>query len=167
MYLLVVLVAGAATAWWAGQQAAMNLSAIQTVAAVLGINEKVGTTRPVGYSQAREQTADTPAAPYCQPGQTPAFVNGLATLKEQVGDVMGAPVECEHLASVVGDTVQQTSTGLAAYNSLTNTDTFTDGWRHWALTPNGLVRWEGTESQPPVQAASPADTAAAPPDGTQ
>jgi hypothetical protein len=167
MYLLIVLAAGAATAWWAGQQGALNLSAIQTVASVLGITETVGTTRPVGYSQAREQEAGAPPAPYCRPGETPAFANGLAALKQQVGNVMGTPVECEHAASIVGDTVQQTSTGLAAYNSLTNTDTFTDGWHHWALTPNGLVAWDGTESQPPLQATPPLDTAATTPDGTQ
>jgi hypothetical protein len=162
MYLLVVLAAGAATAWWAGQQAKLNLSVIQTAAAFAGMTETVGTTRPVGYSQAREQVEHAPAAaPYCEAGQTPAFANGMAALKQQIGDAMGTPVECEHAASVVGDTVQQTTTGLAAYNSLTNTETFTDGWRHWARTPSGLVSWEGTESQPP-----PA-TATSSPDGAQ
>ena len=72
---------------------------------------------------------------------------------------MGVPIECEHASSGGGNTVQQTSTGLAAYNSLTNTDTFTDGWHHWALTPNVLVTWEGPEAQPPRQA--PASNTAA------
>jgi hypothetical protein len=152
MYLLVVLVAGAATAWFAAHQIGMNLSVIETVASVLGINETVGTPHAVGYSQAQTDSADSALPPYCQSGTTPAFVNGLAALKQQIGDVMGTPLECEHVANVQGDTVQQTSTGLAAYDSLTNTDTFTDGWHHWALTSDGVVSWEGTESRPPVQA---------------
>lgn len=162
MYLLVVVAAGAATAWWAGNQAGMNLSAIQTTAAVLGLTETVGTTRQVGYSLTHAQAAQAAeaSAAYCEPGQTPAFANGLAALKQQIGDVMGAPTECEHATSGAGNTVQQTSTGLAAYNSLTNTDTFTDGWHHWALTPNGLVTWEGTEAQPPLPVA-PGSAAAA------
>jgi hypothetical protein len=152
--LILVLVAGAATAWIAAQQVGMNLSVIETVASVLGITERVGETRPVGYTQQADQT-DSSLPPYCQAGKTPAFVNGLAALKQQIGEVMGTPLECEHAASVQGDTVQQTSTGLAAYDSLTNTDTFTDGWRHWALTSDGVVTWEGTESRPPVQAKAP------------
>jgi len=154
MYLLVVLAAGVATAYWAGHTIGMNLSAIQTVAAVLGINETVGTTREVGYTPARADAQATPAAPYCAPGEQPGFSNGMATLHAQVGDAMGTPVECEHPASVVGDTVQQTSTGLAAYSSITNTESFTDGWHHWALGPNGLVAWDGTSADPPAPSAS-------------
>jgi hypothetical protein len=96
---------------------------------------------------------DQPAvsAPFCQPGQSPAFANGLAALRAQLGDVMGSPLECEHSSTTAGDTVQQTSTGLAAYSSVTNTVTFTDGWRHWALHDAALVSWEGTESAPRTQ----------------
>jgi len=164
MTLLVVLAAGVGTAWWAGHELAMNLSAIQWAACMLGITETIGTTHPVGYTlaHASQGEADSSAAPFCLSGQNPAFVNGLQTLHQQIGNVMGLPVECEHPATVVGDTVQQTTTGLAAYNSLTNTDTFTDGWHHWALTPNGLVAWEGTDSRPPLQAAPSPDQAGAP-----
>ena len=63
---------------------------------------------------------------------------------------MGTPVECEHPADTSGDTVQQTTTGLAAYTQATNTVSFTDGWRHWAISPSGFVSWEGTESTPPA-----------------
>ena len=151
MWLLVVLTAGAATAWWAGSLAGLNLSIIQTAAAVLGIDEKVGITHEVGYSVVHAPS-DQASAPYCKSGETPAFTNGLAALHQQIGNVMGVPTECEHATSPTGDTVQQTSTGLAAFNSLTNTETFTDGWHHWALTPNGLVAWDGTEASPPLQA---------------
>jgi hypothetical protein len=159
MYLLVVLAAAVATAYWAGHTIGMNLSGIQTVASVLGLNETIGTTRHVGYSQARSETAPQPTAPYCQAGQQPSFTNGMAALRAQVGDAMGTPVECEHAASVVGDTLQQTTTGLASYNGITNTETFTDGWHHWALTPNGLVDWQGTSAEPPPASASASDPA--------
>jgi len=95
------------------------------------------------------QTDQPVLAPYCAPGQSPTFVLGVADLQRQVGDAMGAPIECEHPSSPTGDTIQQTTTGLVAYTSLTNTTSFTDGWRHWAITPRGLVAWEGTDSNPP------------------
>jgi hypothetical protein len=156
--LLLVIAAGVLTAWWAGHQVAMNLSGIQTAASLLGLTETTGTTHQVGYSTAHAQDSDTPvAAPYCQAGQSPAFANGLAALKQQVGNAMGAPIECEHADSPGGDTVQHTTTGLAAYNRQTNTDAFTDGWHHWALTPNGLVNWDGTEAQPPLPTTASAD----------
>jgi len=151
MCLLVVLAAGVVTAWWAGHTIGMNLSVIETVASVLGLNERTGSTHQVGYSL---EGKSAPPAPYCQLGEAPAFANGLAALKQQVGNVMGAPLECEHADSSAGDTVQQTSTGLAAYRASTNTASFTDGWRHWALTPGGLTSWEGTESDPPLGTAS-------------
>jgi hypothetical protein len=151
MCLLVVLAAGVATAWWAGHAIGMNLSVIETVASALGIDERTGSTHQVGYSL---QGSASPPAPYCQPGEAPTFANGMAVLKQQVGNVMGTPVECEHADSSAGDTLQQTSTGLAAYHAGTNTASFTDGWRHWALTPSGMVSWEGTESDPPVATAS-------------
>jgi hypothetical protein len=142
MYLLVVFAAGVVTAFWAGHRIGMDLSVIEKIASVLGVNETVSATRAVGYT-------NTPA-PYCNPGEQPAFNNGLAALKQQVGDAMGSPAECEHPASPAGDTLQQTTNGLAAYDKSSNTVSFTDGWRHWALTPDGLVTWEGTESEPPA-----------------
>ncbi len=161
--LLFVLAAGAATFWWAGHKIGMDLSSLATAASALGIRD----THPLRYDprvatqpttiQAAGATADKADAqdqdgfaPYCTPGQRPSFVNGLATLKTQLGDTMGVPVECEHPASASGDIVQLTTTGLAAYSKLTNTVTFTDGWRHWALRGDSVVTWEGTQSNPPV-----------------
>jgi hypothetical protein len=80
-----------------------------------------------------------------------AFAPAFNTLRQRVGDGMGSPVECEYATSPSGDTQQQTTTGLAAYNELTNTVSFTDGWRHWAITPKGFVTWEGTQPNPPAQ----------------
>ena len=140
MYLLVVLAAGVMTAYWAGHQIGMNLSGVETLASVLGVDETAASPPDVGYTQ--------PHAPYCNTGQQPAFLNGMAALKQQVGDVMGTPIECEHVASGAGDTVQQTSTGLAAYSKATNTVSFSDGYRHWTLMSGGLVTWDGDAGPP-------------------
>jgi hypothetical protein len=149
MYLLVVLAAGAATAWWAGHQIGTDLSSLGTAASILGITETGRLTHgAVGYTQGAAKTGEVPA-PYCNPGQKPSFALGLAQLKERLGNTMGAPIECEHPASPNGDTIQTTTTGLAAYTASTNTASFTDGWRHWAITPNGFVTWEGVSPDPP------------------
>lgn len=150
MYLVVVLLAGTVTAVWAGPKLGADLSAITTFASVLGITERTGTTRPVGYAVASAEQPSATTAGFCAAGQVPTFSAGLANLRQRVGDVMGTPVECAHEASASGDSVQQTTTGLAAYFSLSNTVTFTDGWRHWAMTPTGYVTWEGPESLPPT-----------------
>ncbi|HEY3059521.1 MAG TPA: hypothetical protein VGL99_11150 [Chloroflexota bacterium] len=158
--MLVVLAAGAATFWWAGHKIGMDLSSLATAASMLGIRD----THPLRYDPrvatqpatiqvagaSAENAPQQQLAPYCTAGQVPAFVNGLGALKVQLGETMGAPVECEHPASAIGDTVQVTTTGLAAYTKLTNTVTFTDGWRHWALRGESVVTWEGTQSDPPV-----------------
>ena len=49
----------------------------------------------------------------------------------------------------MGDLIQQTTTGLVVYDKLGDTVSFTDGWRHWAITPSGPVAWEGTDAAPP------------------
>jgi hypothetical protein len=144
--LLIVLVAGVVTAYWAAHRFGLDLSGIQTAAAVLGLDENTVSPPTVGYVEAQ--------APYCKTGQQPAFLNGMAALDRQVGNAMGNPVECEHAASSAGDTVQQTTTGLAAYDKSTNTVSFTDGYRHWALTSQGLVTWEGEASTPPTADAT-------------
>jgi hypothetical protein len=140
----------------------MDLSSLATVASVLGIrdshplrydpraaSQNVTVAGPAGVNAEQDQAAAA-TAPFCNPGQSPAFVHGLGELKQQLGETMGAPVECEHPASAVGDTIQQTTTGLAAYTSITNTVTFTDGWHHWALRAGSVLTWEGTQSEPPT-----------------
>jgi hypothetical protein len=151
MYLFIVLAAGVATALWAGRIVGMDLSGISTVASVLGLTETGRITHgAAGYSLNAAADRSAPTAPFCEPGQVPAFAAGLSGLKLQLGDTMGTPVECEHAVSPIGDTIQQTTTGLAVFNKLTNTVSFTDGWRHWAITPRGSVAWEGTDSTPPA-----------------
>ncbi|HEV7663636.1 MAG TPA: hypothetical protein VGQ62_08890 [Chloroflexota bacterium] len=153
MCLLVVLGAGVATAWWAGHTIGMNLSSISAFASVVGLTETGRLTHgAVGYTASTAEARADQAAPnaaYCAAGQTPGFTPLAIQLQQQIGDPMGAPVECEHAAVAMGDTVQQTTTGLVAYQRLTNTVSFTDGWRHYALTARGLLTWEGTESDPP------------------
>jgi hypothetical protein len=91
-------------------------------------------------------------APHCAPGAAPTFVQGFAQLKARLGDIMGEPIECEHTNGANGDVLQQTTTGLAFWRKSTNTATFTDGYRHWALTARGLVTWEGDSIDPPANA---------------
>jgi len=86
----------------------------------------------------------TQLAPFCGPGQPASFVLGFARLKERLGEDMGAPVECEHVNPQNGDTLQQTTTGLAVFSRDGGLQ-FTDGWRHWALEGQQLARWEGDD----------------------
>ncbi|MDP6509348.1 MAG: hypothetical protein QF719_01215 [Chloroflexota bacterium] len=89
------------------------------------------------------------AAAHCEAGESPQFRFGFAFLKSQIGDTMGEPIECEHGNPDNGDTLQQTTTGLAFYRQYTNTPTFTNGWDHWAWTTSGLVYWAGNSADPP------------------
>jgi hypothetical protein len=145
--LFIVLAAAVGTAYWFSHQGRIDLSGINTAASVLGLTESDRHTA-VGYVSAAPDTASS--APYCSPGQLPAFSSNALALEQQVGgEAMGAPLECEHAESQTGDLIQQTTTGLVAYDKLRDTVSFTDGWRHWAITPNGTVAWEGTDSAPP------------------
>ena len=45
--------------------------------------------------------------------------------------------------------MQLTTQGLAYYRKVLNTPIFTDGFRHWASTPDGLVAWVGTVDPAP------------------
>ena len=78
---------------------------------------------------------------------------GFAELKRQIGDQMGVALECEHFDSATGDTLQQTTSGLAVYRS-DGTLRFTDGWRHWALDAGGMVQWMGADAEPPASTPS-------------
>jgi hypothetical protein len=149
--LFIVLAAGAATFWYGGRQIGVDLSSVTAIASILGLTQGVVRADAPTTTQLEAVAVPTlpPSAPVCSPDQ-PIFVHGMAALKEQLGDVMGVPLECEHPADSPGDTVQQTSTGLAFYTAATNLVTFTDGWNHWALDPTGdLLSWQGTQAEPP------------------
>jgi hypothetical protein len=107
--------------------------------------------------------ASAQAAPHCEPGQTPQFIFGFASLKVQLREAMGDPVSCEYAdPNGTGDTLQDTSTGLAFWRKSTNTPTFTNGATHWGLAASGVVTWTGTSIDPPVAAFEPTPPAPAP-----
>lgn len=157
---LLVIVAGAAVSiWWWSTAAHFVFDPSGTPARAASVLE-VASTTPMPTDAAAPVAPSPPAATaaYCAPGQAPAFQLGFAALQQQLGDVMGTPLECEHGAPG-GDTVQQTSTGLAIWRRSTNLAMFTDGWRHWALTPRGVVTWTGDAIDPPTtNAATPTPT---------
>ncbi len=104
--------------------------------------------------------ASAAGAPYCQPGEVPAFRFGFAALKSQLGVGMGDPAECEHDTGAGGNTWIKTITGLAFYHKSTNTSSVivskSGETYHWALTPNGVAFWqaESTDSADPPESAS-------------
>ena len=100
--------------------------------------------------------------PTCPPGEPPPFAPGLAPLAEQLGAIAGRPVECARSNPDNADTLQHTSTGLAYVRAQTATPTFTDGSRHWALTPDGVRCWTGASADPPPSTELPRLVATAP-----
>jgi hypothetical protein len=98
-------------------------------------------------------TVAAQAGPHCQNGQAPEFMFGFATLAGELPSMMGAAVSCEYPdPNGTGDTLQDTSTGLAFWRKSTNTPTFTNGWIHWALSDPGLLTWSGGSIDPPYNA---------------
>src|SRR5215207_9233673 len=101
---------------------------------------------------ARVSSAQAPSS--CPTGPAPHFVFGFADLKLEIGEPMGEAVTCEFSdPNGTGDVHQRTTTGLAFWRKSTNTPTFTNGFEHWARTPNGWVTWTGASIDPPGQAA--------------
>jgi hypothetical protein len=102
--------------------------------------------------------ASAQGSTFCKPGEVAAFTFGFATLKTALGSTIGDPVECAHPNGANGDVLQKTTTGLSFWRKSTNTPTFTDGYRHWGLTPTGMVTWVGSDIDPPgvTTAQSPA-----------
>ena len=164
-----VVAAAILTVWWWSHAVwgDFSLSFLEQVAPYLGyarpapvpdVGYKPGaasatpnTAGSVIASPSAAETAPPTAAagPYCASGQPATFVLGFAQLHDTLGDaVMGEPVECEHANAANGDTLQQTTTGLAMYRPSTGELSFTDGWRYWALTPAGTVAREGDDQMP-------------------
>lgn len=110
---------------------------------------------------AEAAAAEAAAAPFCGSGQKAVFLGGFADLKQHLGTAMGEPIECEHVNPKNGDYLQQTTTGLAVYEHATGRLRFTDGWKHWELTPGGIVTWEGESTERPQQTAQAATKPAA------
>jgi len=86
---------------------------------------------------------------FCQPGELPTFVYGIADLHRRLGATMGVPTECEHVDPTSGDTLQCTTTGLAYFRPSISSTMFTDGSMHWALTDGTVVLWRNESVTPP------------------
>lgn len=80
-------------------------------------------------------------APFCAPGQRPAFEGDFVSLEQTLLELMGEPIECEHEDPQTGKRLQRTTTGEAYYEPLTGTPTFHDGRQWWAQTPKGTAYW--------------------------
>lgn len=76
------------------------------------------------------------------------FDNGFAQLHEQIGSIMGSPVEPER-AGDDEDVVQRTSTGLAVWKA-GQAPRFTDGWRTWAIEPPAEQRAASVAAAPGI-----------------
>lgn len=88
---------------------------------------------------------------FCQPGETPEFRFGMAELRATLGEQMGDPIDCEGETSTTL-TVQRTTTGIAYFLRERNSPAFTtDGLTRHALTPSGLVTWQGASNAPPEE----------------
>jgi hypothetical protein len=90
----------------------------------------------------------TQLEPFCEPGQAPVFSLGFKALADRLGERMGQPLECEHGDPLTGDTHQKTTTGMATYHVCTNTPVFRRDRDVWALTPSGVLHWDGRGEDP-------------------
>ncbi|MBV9169457.1 MAG: hypothetical protein JOZ81_05165, partial [Chloroflexi bacterium] len=89
------------------------------------------------------------AAGFCGTAETPHFDVEMAELADELGDVMGEPVECAHGNPGNGDILQRTTTGLAYYRASLEMPVFTDGVEHWAVTKTGIDDWTSPDVDPP------------------
>jgi hypothetical protein len=85
----------------------------------------------------------------CPSGRAPPLVPQVILLIAVLGQTAGEPLECVHGNIDNGDLLQQTSTGLLIFRTLSSTAVFTNGYVHWAMTPDGLLRWLGSGLDPP------------------
>lgn len=78
------------------------------------------------------------------------FVLGFRTLHDLIPDIVGQPLENQHLDPATGDQVQRTSNGLLVWRKADNWTAFTDGTNNWINGPYGIAersnyarfRWE-------------------------
>jgi hypothetical protein len=86
----------------------------------------------------------------------PQFVLGFAQLKQQLGPLMGDPLEDEHSSPDSCDTQQRTTNGLAYWRCSTNVMSFAaapDGQFHWAWLGK-IISWRGDSPDPPADAVA-------------
>ena len=123
---------------WAGEQIVLDLEMMTVVPVSLGFPLFSGQPIRGRPGFAAPFVAEVPVPGACDP-QRPTFANGIAELKSRLGLVMGEPRECEHAVNSDGDSVQLTTTGIAAYMQNPQQVTFADGSRIWALAGGMLT----------------------------
>jgi len=138
----IVVAVGIGVAAWTAQSLSIDATRITSMPAAFGFTMWSGHPARGHPGFDAPLRADAASTPLCTPDRA-NFAYGLANLKLQLGEVMGEPLECERAVDSEGNTVQLTTTGLAAYEQRTQTVTFTDGWRHWAFARGRLVTWDG------------------------
>ena len=111
----------------------------------------------VEVTPAPDSSASAPVAPLeeqgtCAPGEEPRYTYGFAALRQFLGARMGEPMSCERTSVDTGDSLQQTTNGLARYLKAQNVPTFSSGVEHWALTDRGVVYWVGRSVNVPDDA---------------
>jgi hypothetical protein len=80
-------------------------------------------------------------------------VLGFAFLHQQLGAIMGDPVQNEQTNLDSCDTQQKTTTGIAYWRCATGILSFVadpDGLHHWAWVDGQLVEWTGPSADPPA-----------------
>jgi hypothetical protein len=114
--------------------------------ALLGVSVSLVVSPAISWAQELDplllvagEPSDRLAIPVLPPDRhevpPPSFQLGFLTLKQQLGELMGQPLEDEHPAPDGGaDMIQLTSTGLAAWTE-GKMPAFTDGDRTWLLAP--------------------------------
>jgi hypothetical protein len=153
LVLVIVLAGGYLATVLISHSIGFDLSGLSTVATYFGYNPPDRTTRaPTGFTSSSvtavaiaPSVSSSPVAAntYCSGGETPHYANGFQLLKDQLGDAMGDPMECEHVIDTQGDTQQMTSTGLASYDKRANATIFSQGPDHWQINATGLTQWTG------------------------
>jgi hypothetical protein len=96
----------------------------------------------------------------CPTEEPVQFAPALVRLQSLVGEPMGAPRSCS-FQDADGDTLQQTTTGLALYRPSTDLALFSNGQQFWTLTGGELQQWTGNWHEgfgPPPPAGAPAPT---------
>jgi hypothetical protein len=136
--ILLVAAAFACVLIWAGEQVVLDLEGVATVTASLGFTMSSSQPTRGRPGFAAPLIADLPLTGACDP-QRPRFQQGIADLKSRLGLIMGEPRECEHAVNSDGDTVQVTTTGIAAYSQNPQRLTFTDGSQLWVFAGGVLT----------------------------
>jgi hypothetical protein len=133
---IVVMIGALAVIAWTGTSAPVDLRTLTGVPSALGFT--------MFSPKLVHGQSGYPAPPFanvslaCDP-TSPTFALGMASLKGRLQDSMGDPTECEHPVDATGNTIQATTTGVAAYLAASQTVTFTDGTHRWALTAGTLL----------------------------